>query len=240
MANQDLGVAMAYSKGWVATYEIWSIDNRNVVASFSLDLPDTDMAVLLYDGMDWLGWNDPRRPGPQFEFPVAISPDLRSFIILDHLMIINRKKTHPNQEWVASHQKLNILRVAPRQGTGRIDALRSYQAWFSPTGEFAIFLEPNSLIDPKNVEGSFCPKYWSLSARKLSHSSQDLRIPRLKIEYFNIPGLDIDYRRPGDFARIFCFHPSLPVVAVSSKRETTLWNISDPGMWPPCTGLSRL
>jgi hypothetical protein len=232
-SSSNLHIAQNYAEGWVISYEIWDIDKRKKLAQLSVDLPKNDIIALLFDAMR--SWHWDHEHGLRFEFPSAISNDLRNILVLSSCISIysppTGSRTPKSPKWTFKQRYLD-----PWCGcTGYLQlngaVLYSYYAWFSPCGTYILVLRPEDPLSPKCVESSFCPVSWDLAVLKQSSEGKHLPVThRIEIECRKAPGIDPDYRHGEEFAQIFCFHPSLPIISLWTGKATVLWNIGDPSM----------
>jgi hypothetical protein len=225
-------IAESFSAGWTVTYEIWTIDTRKTKAYLSIDVDNSEMSALLFDSMDSWHWDE--KHGLRFEFPASISQDLQRFVFLSKHISICRapSPTGGGLEWTYKEVPLDkwcgrdIRRKFRKKLQGTY--LYSYHAWFSPCGDFVLMLRPEDILSPKCIESSYCPLEWEVAILTMSQKGDVFQlIECLEISLLNIESLD--YRRAEDFARMFCFHPSLPLMALSMKSQTVLWSFGKRG-----------
>ena len=233
----DSRLAETHAAGWRATYEIWNLDSRTVILRYTWTIDTADMALLLYNGMTWLDWDIGPNLGPKFGFPAAISPNLRRFVAAAEcidIVEVGARGTSVKRTYI--RRRLIDCPAPPYQrltpDSHRVAAI-IYHPWFSADGEHLLTLRTASGLST-NPDTTFCPKDWALRTVPLCHiGCREILTPSdpLPIECFLPQNQGIDYRCYEDFARIFCFHPSLPLLVVSSQGATYLWNMAHPGMY---------
>ncbi|KAK3991108.1 hypothetical protein QBC44DRAFT_57923 [Cladorrhinum sp. PSN332] len=228
-------LALTHGVGWRACYELWNINTCKMVASYSWEIPVLDMAAILYDGMDSTSWDYGENAGPQFEFPVAISRCLRRYVALGNSFdIVPAEDQTDSKTYVTIQRQLGKTigsRIFGVESLAEDARVFSYQAWFSPDGQYLLVVRPKSANLGKNPDTTVCPKHWILSMIALGDigSRETLKASNhLHIEHFSVGDERLDYRTCHGFARVFCFHPASPILAVSSKDATFLWNMADP------------
>jgi hypothetical protein len=96
---------------------------------------------------------------------MSISRDLRKLLVLgDFITVVENSDEYKSPRWTSVLQRLD-KRCGHSEPKLSYDArLYSYQAWFSPSGQFVVILQPASSRSGKNIEGSICPRAWKLVA----------------------------------------------------------------------------
>lgn len=224
--RSPLDAASFYSVGWVFIYEIWSIETKSIVIHIRINVSEDEMLPLLYDVITSTpsSWSREKKQIFRFEFPVAISPNVWKCLFLGQLITV--KELHKLDPTARPSSNYTFKTLNPCYGLheyAEIQTARlySYNAWFSPSSDYVMIMRPAEL---QSINKSWSATSWVLEILR-EHPDRTELLPVSAIEirwaignFGKIQGFDHD----------FCFHPSLPILAVSDEKETIIWRYDTP------------
>ncbi|KAK7959115.1 uncharacterized protein PG986_003969 [Apiospora aurea] len=184
-------------EGWVAKYELWSIETEPKVR-LSAELPIDEQDTLLTLKC-WLSYPFP----DQFWFPTAISDNVQSFSILKTVFTLHTAKRDGEYQWSSQH----LLGHLQPPATTLLDMTGpcqySYNMHFSPNGCHVAISEATSASPAQFTSGPQTVSVYGMSTVNLLN-------PVFELEKC------LKFSRGAEILRNIAFHPTRTAIAIKA------------------------
>ncbi|KAI9775589.1 MAG: hypothetical protein M1839_000989 [Geoglossum umbratile] len=187
---------------WKASYEIWSLRTNEIIYRFNLDLLQADLSE------------------HEFEFPTAISSDLRTVVILGSAIKINIA----TDSTVVSHCWLDFRRIVGK--SRHTCAFKpTYRVTLSPSGKYLLVIRESVVLVERDA--TTLSQVWFLDIycwTNLCTGNQEQIVHFASQEFFPPQGAVLE-----ESDRDFAFHQHLPQLVFPRSHGTVMWDFSKMG-----------
>ncbi|KAK8036210.1 hypothetical protein PG993_008824 [Apiospora rasikravindrae] len=184
-------------KGWVAKYELWSIEAEPKVR-FSAELPIDEQEILLTLRC-WLS-----HPFPdQFWFPTAISDNVQSFSVLKTVFTLRTARREGEYQWLSQHVLGRLQPPAAIQLDMTRPCQYSYSVHLSPDGSRVAISEATNASPTQFSYGPQIISIYGIPTRNLPS-------PAFVLENC------LEFGAGAEVLRNIIFHPTQTAIAIKA------------------------